>query len=118
MKKSQIIKKESEFSELIQHYPYKKNNYFVVYYRKNKEQNRYGISIPKKTGKAHIRNKIKRRVKNILDQNEKIVQSPYDYVIIIRKRLLELNYKQMEEQLINLMKQIGEKYESKKEIQK
>lgn len=118
MKKKNIIKKEAEFTDLIQHYPYQKNSYFVIYYRKNKEQNRYGISVPKKTGKAHIRNKIKRRIKNIIDQNEKIVQSPFDYVIIVRKRLLELDYKNTEEQLINLMKQIGEKYESKKEKNK
>lgn len=113
MKKKEIIKKETEFTELIQHCPYKKNNYFVIYYRKNKESNRYGISVPTKTGKANIRNKIKRRVKNIIDQNQNNVHSSYDYVIIIRKRLIELNYQQMEEQLINLLKQIGEKYEQK-----
>ncbi|MCI6266608.1 MAG: ribonuclease P protein component [Erysipelotrichaceae bacterium] len=113
MKKKNIIKKESEFTEIINNCPYKKNTYFVIYYRKNDEQNRYGITVPKKTGKANIRNKIKRRVKNIIDQNEKIVHNSYDYVIIIRKRLLELNYKQIEENLMSLMNKIGEKYEQK-----
>ena len=108
MKKKQIIQKEREFTELIQKHPYQKNNYFVIYYRSNNENNRYGISVPKKTGKAHIRNKIKRRIKNIIDQNQNYVHSSYDYVIIVRKRLIELNYQQMEEQLINLMKKIGE----------
>lgn len=111
MKKKQIIKKEKEFTEIIHNCPYQKNAYFVIYYRKNNDQNRYGISVPKKTGKANIRNKIKRRTKNIIDQNEKLVQYPYDYVIIIRKRILELNYQQMEENLINLMKKIGAKNE-------
>jgi len=113
MKKIQIIKKDTEFTDIIHHCPYQKNNYFVIYYRKNKEHNRFGISVPKKTGKANIRNKIKRRIKNILDQNEKLVHSSYDYVIIIRKRLLELNYQEIEDQLINLIKQIGEKNEEK-----
>ena len=113
MKKKQIIQKESEFTDLIHNCPYKKNSYFVIYYRTNKEANRYGISVPKKTGKAHIRNKIKRRIKNIIDQNQNCVHSPYDYVIIIRKRLIELNYQQIEEQLMNLLKKIGEKYEQK-----
>lgn len=111
MKKKQIIKKEKEFAEIIHNCPYQKNNYFVIYYRKNNEENRFGISVPKKTGKAHIRNKIKRRVKNILDRNEKLVQYSYDYVIIIRKRILELNYQQIEENLINLIKKIGAKNE-------
>lgn len=115
MKKKQIIKKEQEFTEIIKKCPYKKNNYFVIYYRPNQNYNRFGISVPKKTGKSNIRNKIKRRIKNILDQNQNNVHYPLDYVIIIRKRILELNYKQIEEQLINLMKKIGEKNETKKE---
>ena len=113
MKKKQIIQKETEFTNIIHNCPYRKNSYFVIYYRKNQEQNRFGISVPKKTGKAHIRNKIKRRIKNIIDQNQNSVHSSYDYVIIIRKRLLELDYHQMEFQLINLMEKIGEKNEKK-----
>ena len=109
MKKKQIIQKEKEFTEIIHKCPYKKNNYFVIYYRKNKEQNRFGISVPKKTGKAHIRNKIKRRIKNIIDQNEKRVQTPFDYVIIIRKRLIELDYNGIANNLLSLINRIGEK---------
>ena len=113
MKKKQIIQKEIEFTEIIKKCPYKKNSYFVIYYRPNKEQNRFGISVPKKTGKAHIRNKIKRRLKNIIDQNQNCVHSSFDYVIIIRRRLLELNYAQIKQHLINLITQIGEENETK-----
>ena len=111
MKKRNIIQKEKEFTEIINNYPYIKNNYYVIYYRNNKEQNRYGISVPKKTGKAHIRNKIKRRIKNIIDLNEKNIQKSYDYVIIIRKRLIELTYQEMELNLITLLEEIGEENE-------
>ena len=111
MKKKDIIKESKEFTEIIHNYPYKKNNYFIIYYRKNNSHNRYGISIPTKTGKANIRNKIKRRIKNIIDINKKIMHNSYDYVIIIRKRILELNYKEMELFLIDIMKQIGENNE-------
>ena len=113
MKKKNIIKKEKDFTNIINNYPYQKNDYFVIYYKENDEKNRYGITVPKKTGKAHIRNKIKRRIKNIIDLNEKNIHKYYDYVIIIRKRLLELNYKQIELNLISLMKEIGEKDEKK-----
>lgn len=113
MKKKQIIQKSKEFTEIINKCPYKKNNYFVIYYRKNNEHNRYGISVPTKTGKANIRNKIKRRIKNIIDKNEIRVHYPYDYVIIVRRRILELNYQQIEENLINLIIKIGDKNETK-----
>ena len=43
--------------EIIKKCKYLKNNYFIIYYRENnKNINRYGISVPKKTGKAVIRN--------------------------------------------------------------
>ena len=113
MKKREIIQKSKEFTEIINKCPYKKNNFFVIYYRKNKESNRYGISVPTKTGKANIRNKIKRRVKNIIDKNQIHVHSSYDYVIIIRKRILELDYQGMEQNLISLITKIGEQNEKK-----
>ena len=111
MKKKNIIQKQTEFTDIIHKCPYVKNNYFVIYYRKNDLFNRYGISIPKKTGKANIRNKIKRRIKNIIDLNEFSIQSSYDYVIIIRKRLIELDYNEMNKSLISLLNRIGEKNE-------
>ena len=114
MKKSEIIKKEQTFTEIIHHCSYVKNNYYVIYYRKNYDTTKYGISIPKKTGKANVRNKIKRRIKNIIDTNEKQVHKNFDYVIIVRKRLVELNYREMELNLISLMKKIGAKNEEKK----
>ena len=109
MKKNNIIKSKLEYTEIIKKCKYLKNNYFIIYYRENnKNINRYGISVPKKTGKAVIRNKIKRRLKNIIDNNEFNIQKSYDYVIIIRKRLIELNYQEMEKSFITLMKKVGE----------
>lgn len=108
MKKINIIKKEQEFTEIIHKYSYVKNSYFVIYYRENNKYNRYGISVPKKTGKAYLRNKIKRRIKNIIDLNEKNIHKSYDYVIIIRKRLIELSYVEIERSLLSLIDRIGE----------
>ena len=108
MKKKNIIKKELEFTEIIHKCSYLKNDYFVIYFRKNNNFNRYGISVPKKTGKANIRNKIKRRIKNIIDLNEKDIHNSYDYVIIIRKRLIELSYLEIERSLLSLINRIGE----------
>ena len=108
MKKKDIIKSKNEYTEIINNCKKISNIYYVIYYRKNNEINRYGISIPKKTGKAVIRNKIKRRIKNIIDINKFIIPKSYDYVIISIKRLIELNYQEMEFNLINLIKKIGE----------
>lgn len=105
MKKIEIIKSSREYTEIINLNNSKRNKYFSIYYRKNNEQrNRYGISVPTKTGTAVVRNKIKRRIKNIIDNNKNTIQSGYDYVIIIKKGILELTYLEIEKELLKLIK--------------
>lgn len=103
MKKLEIIKSSREYTEIINTNKCKRNKYFSVYYRKNNDKNKYGITVPKKTGTAVIRNKIKRRVKNIIDNNKNIVQKNYDYVIIVKKGIIDLTYQEMEEELLKLL---------------
>ena len=110
MKKIEIIKSSREYTEIINLNNSKRNKYYSVYYRKNNNDNRYGISVPTKTGTAVVRNKIKRRVKNIIDNNKNTIQKGCDYVIIIRKGILDLTYEEMEKELLKLIK-IGDKLE-------
>ena len=111
MKKIDIIKSSDEFTEIINTGKTRKNKYYSIYYRNNNEKNRYGITIPKKLGIAVLRNKTKRRVKNIIDKNKKSIQNSYDYVIIVKKGILELTYMEMEKELLSLIKSIGDKIE-------
>ena len=115
MKKKNIIKSSREYTEIINTSNFKKNSNFIIYYQNGKIINRYGISVPKKIGKANIRNKIKRQVKNIIDNNETSIQKPFNYVIIIRKGLLELSYKEIEISLLNLLEKIGDHNEKEKQ---
>ena len=108
MKKINIIKSSEEFTEIINKGKSVKSKYYSIYYRKNNESNRYGITIPKKLGIAVLRNKTKRRVKNIIDNNKNAMQNGYDYVIIVKKGILDLTFLNMEEDLLRLMKKIGE----------
>ena len=108
MKKIDIIKSSDEFTEIINKGQSVKSKYYSIYYRKNNESNRYGITIPKKLGIAVLRNKTKRRIKNIIDNNKNAMQNGYDYVIIVKKGILDLTFLNMEEDLLRLMKKIGE----------
>lgn len=104
MKKIEIIKSSREYTEIINNSKSKKSKYFSIYYRDNNDKNRYGITVPTKTGTAVIRNKIKRRIKNIIDDNKNTIQSGLDYVIIVKKGILDLTYKEMEDELLKLIK--------------
>ena len=114
MKKKNIIKKSYEITKIINFRQSKKNNYYSIYYLNNQRKyNCYGITIPKKIGIAVVRNKLKRQIKNIIDNNQLSIQTPYDYVIIVRNNILNLDYKEKEKELISLLKEIGEKNEKK-----
>ena len=108
MKKKDIIKNNRDFSRIINKNKNVKNKYYSIYYEKTNIKNLYGISIPTKIGNATIRNKLKRQVKNIIDNNKNYIQSSYNYVIILRKSLLEVDYRSKERELINLFKKIGD----------
>ena len=110
MKKKEIIKKSNDYTKIINKNNKIKNKYYSIFYIKS-NSTLFGISIPKKTGNAVIRNKIKRQIKNIIDNNKLNIQKNYNYVIIIRREILELSYIEKEKELIALFNKIGEKYE-------
>lgn len=112
MKKREIIKSSRDYTKIINTNNAKRNKYYSIYYCKTREDNKYGISIPKKTGTAVQRNKIKRRIKNIIDNNKNIVQKGYEYVIIVKKGIIDLTYQEMEKELLKLLS-IGDKIEKK-----
>jgi len=105
MNKDKIIRKSETYSEIISKKQSVKNQYFSIYYVKS-TKNLYGITVPKKVGKAHIRNKIKRRIKNIIITNEFDIQTYYNYVIIIKEASIKLDYQSLEKELLNLMKKV------------
>lgn len=104
MNKKYIIKKNEEIQKIIGDSNKKVNKYFVIYFRKNNYNfNRYCISVSKKIGKANVRNLYKRRIKDILMKNN--INFSKDYVIILRVNILNLNYEQIQNELINVLKE-------------
>ncbi len=106
MNKEKIIKNSETYSEIINNGVVVKNKFISIYYQKNEDDTRYGITIPKKVGKAHIRNKLKRQAKNIITTNEITIPKNYNYVIIIKEATLSLTYNEMACQLMELFKKV------------
>ena len=105
MNKEKIIKKSEQFTEIINQGKSIKNQYFSIFYTQSNET-LYGITVPKKVGKAHIRNKLKRQIKNIITTNEKDIQTNINYVIIIKECSKKLDYFNLEKELLNLIKKV------------
>ncbi len=79
------IKKHSEFQKIIAEGELKRTCSFTVYTLKNDlGYSRFGISVPKKTGTAVIRNKVKRQIRACIAMLSDY-SKPIDYVLIVRK---------------------------------
>ena len=105
MKKINVVKNNQEFNEIIKVGKCLKNKYFVLYYRNNNlNLYRFGISVPKKVCNAVNRNKLKRKVRNIVDNSKNLYSKQKDYIIIVRKSCLNEEYSVLEDNLKELFK--------------
>jgi len=107
MKKINVVKSNEDFNDIMNTGKCVKNRYFVLYSKKNNlEKYRFGITVGKKVCNAVNRNKLKRKIRNILDNHKNLYSNSKDYIIIIRKSCLDEDYSTLEDNLIYLLKKI------------
>lgn len=106
MKKQYRVKQSQEIESILKENKKVYNPYFSLYKKQNKETShlRYAISVGKKIGNAVVRNRVKRQVTAILDNLNLNLDSNTDVFIIVRPKVLELDFKGMEKQLEYLFK--------------
>ena len=84
MKKEYRVKKSQDFDNIIRKKQSFANRQFVIYYQENKlDHMRLGISVSKKLGKAHERNRLKRYVRESFKTRKDFLKN-YDIIIIVR----------------------------------
>ena len=84
------------------------NGYLVLYARKNRtNSNRVGITVSKKLGKAHIRNRIRRRLREVYRLNEDQFQPGWDIVGVARSRSIGASFDVLTENYLSLAKKAG-----------
>ena len=80
--------------------------FFIIYYKEKKLDNpRFGITQAKKFGKAYKRNRYRRILREIIRTNIKVFKNEYDYIIIIMKKCDTLDFKQIEDNLLKVIKE-------------
>lgn len=104
MKKSYRVKSKIDFNALFRSGVSVANRKFVVYHLDRERPHfRVGLSVSKKLGNAVTRNSIKRKIRHVLLAHSQHLESE-DFVVIARKGVEELDYHQVEKNLLHVLK--------------
>ena len=104
MKKNEKKKKSRDFEKIIKNGKCIKDRYYIIHYLDNNlGKDKFGISVSKKIGNAVFRNKYKRKIRAIIDNYKKVYINSKDYIIILRKEALNVDYQELEKSFFALM---------------
>ena len=84
------------------------NSCLVLYARKNRTAtNRVGITVSKKLGKANVRNRVRRRLREVYRLNEDKFQPGWDIVVVARSRAVEAPFDKLTKSYLTLAKKLN-----------
>ena len=84
------------------------DKYLVLHYLKNdSEESYFGINASGKVGNAVVRNKIKRRIKEILRLNHDCIIKGYDIIFVVRVRCANADFTQIKRSVEKLLNEAG-----------
>lgn len=109
MQKKFRLRKKQDFGLVYRQGRSFANAQFVVYWRKQAEPGnfRLGISASSKLGGAVVRNRIRRKIKEIVRLNAARLQNGYDIILIVRKPALQMSYRELEGSIMHVLRKAG-----------
>lgn len=104
MKKINIVKDNRTFNHIIKNNkPFKYKDY-IIYVSKSDGVYKFGFSVGKKIGNAVMRNKIKRRLKNIIDKKD--YKNNFNCIIIVGRGILSRSFVEMSDNLYEALERL------------
>lgn len=84
------------------------NGYLVLYARKNRtDRSRVGITVSKKLGHAVVRNRVRRRLREVYRLNEEKFAPGWDIVVVARTKAIHCDFGKLTEAYLSLAGKAG-----------
>ncbi len=84
------------------------NHLLVMYARRNRTRgNRIGVTVSKKLGKAVVRNRVRRRLREVYRLHESRFLPGWDIVVVARGRAVEASFSELTRAYLTLAKKCG-----------
>ena len=108
MKRAVTLKENYEFRRLYQKGASAVGGGMVIYCRKNRlDHNRLGITASVKLGHAVVRNRVRRRLREIYRLNAHRFKPGYDIVVVARSRSVGAPYQKLEAGFLSACGKLG-----------
>ena len=84
------------------------NSFLVLYARRNRiGHNRVGVTVSKKLGHAVVRNRVRRRLREVYRLNEERFQPGWDIDVVARTRAVNAPFAQLTKAYLSLAEKAG-----------
>ncbi|WP_455580967.1 ribonuclease P protein component [Dysosmobacter sp.] len=107
MKRAVTLKENHEFRRLYRKGASAVGGSMVIYCRKNNlGRNRLGVTVSVKLGHAVVRNRARRRLREVYRVNGAALRQGYDLVLVARGRTLSAGWKELNDTFLRLCRKL------------
>ena len=108
MKAAITVKENHEFRRIYHKGRSAVSPYMVVYCLKNREgASRLGVTVSRKLGHAVVRNRVRRRLREIYRLNRDKMQPGWDVIVVGRSRGISGDYRKMNEAYLDCLRKLS-----------
>ena len=102
------VKQNSDFRRIYRRGRSAVSGGVVVYCLKNRQgMSRLGVTVSTKLGHAVVRNRVRRRFRELYRLHKPEMQPGYDVILVARGRAVRSTYQQLDETYLHLLRQAG-----------
>lgn len=99
------LRKKEDFNRAYRYGKSIAGQFLVLYYRSNGQGNtRIGFSVSRKIGKATVRNRVKRLIREICRKHMQEFLQGFDLIFIARPKIKGIRYALVEQEMVRLCK--------------